>query len=344
MPTETELTQLKIYHASTNAIAEAAISGGQVDPNSIVVTDEIDPAVTSIGNAVGDITLGNGLTITNNILSVSNISWGNIIGTLSSQTDLQNALDNKLNVTPTFIATTFNPGTAITFSQEDLADMYENQYDIIRVTTEILPNVFFNLSFRKSVDTEASGLTSVKYDYTTCANNNQLEEICFQILKSNDTYSTTSYHLQLANSPVTDVQTSDGTSIVNNTIATLPGLYAHNIEIIGSKGSRTNVFCTLITSFATSFDLSSFIAYINNMSVAGTNPGISATGTVTYNRAGGVEYCRTAARVGPGVAANSTITLVYHNAGDAAVTSLVVGQGTGDLDLTSLTDAVVKIM
>ena len=246
--------------------------------------------------------------------------------------------------TPTFVATTFNPGTAITFSQEDLADMYENQYDIIRVTAEILPNVFFNLSFRKSADTEASGLTSVKYDYTTCANNNQLEEICFQILKSNDTYSTISYHLQLANSPVTDVQTSDGTSIVNNTIATLPGLYAHNIEIIGSKGSRTNVFCTLITSFATSFDLPSFIAYINNMSVAGTNPGISATGTVTYNRAGGVEYCRTAARVAPGVAANSTITLVYHNAGDAAVTSLVVGQGTGDLDLTSLTDAVVQIM
>lgn len=246
--------------------------------------------------------------------------------------------------TPTFIATTFNPGTAITFSQEDLADMYENQYDIIRVTTEILPNVFFNLSFRKSVDTEASGLTSVKYDYTTCANNNQLEEICFQILKSNNTYSTTSYHLQLANPPITDVQTSDGTSIVNNTIATLPGLYAHNIEIIGSKGSRTNVFCTLITSFATPFDLNSFIVYINNMQATGTNPGIAATGTVTYNRVGGVEYCRTAARVAPGVAANSTITLVYHNAGDAGVTNLVVGQGTGDLDLTSLTDAVVKIM
>ena len=215
MPTETELTQLKIYHASTNAIAEAAISGGQVDPNSIVVTDEIDPAVTSIGNAIGDISLGNGLTITNNILSTTGV------------------------------------------------------YDVVN---------------------------------------------------------------------------SLGTSIVTNHIATLPGLYAHNIKITGSTGSRTNVFCTVITNFATSFDLPSFIAYMNNMSVTGTNPGIAATGTVTYNRAGGVEYCRTAARVGPGVAADNTITLVYHNAGDAGVTDLVVGQGTGDLDLTSLTDAIVKIM
>ena len=65
--------------------------------------------------------------------------------------------------TPTFTATTFNPDSAITFSQEDLADMYENQYDIIKVVAEILPNVFFNLSFRKTADTEASGLTSVKY-------------------------------------------------------------------------------------------------------------------------------------------------------------------------------------
>lgn len=215
MPTETELTQLKIYHASTNAIAEAAISGGQVDPNSIVVTDEIDPAVTSIGNAIGDISLGNGLTITNNILSATGV------------------------------------------------------YDVVN---------------------------------------------------------------------------SLGISVVTNHIATLPGLYAHNIEIIGGLGSRTNVFCTLVTNFSTPFDLNSFIVYINNMQATGTNPGIVATGTVTYNRAGGVEYCRTAARVAPGVAANSTITLVYHNADDAGVTDLVVGQGTGNLDLTSLTDAVVQIM
>ena len=244
--------------------------------------------------------------------------------------------------TPTFIATTFNPGTAITFSQEDLADMYENQYDIIRVTTEILPNVFFNLSFRKTADTEASGLTSVKYDYTTCTNNNQLEEICFQVLKSNDTYSTTSYHLQLANSPVTDVQTSDGTSIVNNTIATLPSIYAHHIYIVGGNQNKTNVYCTLITNFSTSFDLPSFIAYINNMDSTGT---VSATGTVIYNRVGTVEYCRAVAALIPGDPANNTIGIVYHDTGDAGVVKTYTAkQGTGNLDLTSLSDMVVKIM
>lgn len=188
---------------------------------------------------------------------------------------------------------------------------------------------------------ETNGIYLQKVSGPSCAGNSYLLFPNVGTSSSPKTLATTD---QIPTIPVSDVQTSDGTSIVNNTIATLPGLYAHNIEIIGSTGSRTHVFCTIITNFATSFDLPSFIAYVNNMSVAGTNPGIAATGTVTYNRVGGVEYCRTAARVGPGVAADNTITLVYHNAGDAGVINLVVGQGTGNLDLTSLTDAVVKIM
>lgn len=191
MPTETELTQLKIYHASTNAIAEAAISGGQVDPNSIIVTDEIDPAVTSIGNAIGDISLGNGLTITNNILSAT-------------------------------------------------------------------------------------------------------------------------------------------------------GIYAHHIYIVGGNQNKTNIYCTLLTGFVTTFDLPSFIAYINNMDSTGT---VSATGTVIYNRVGTVEYCRAVAALIPGNPANNTIGIVYHDTGDAGVVKTYTAkQGTGNLDLTSLSDAIVKIM
>lgn len=45
-------------------------------------------------------TAGTGIEITNNVISStqSNAEWGNITGTLSDQTDLQNALDNKQSV------------------------------------------------------------------------------------------------------------------------------------------------------------------------------------------------------------------------------------------------------
>ena len=258
-----------------------------------------------------------------------------------------NGVDSSITITeaaPIFVLTTFNVGTeTIILSQADLGDIYTKKYDLIILDDQSL-GVDINYMFKKTVESSAANV--IKYDCTSIGAGDTVLHIGLTITDSSGTYTPTAECVTLANAviPVTDVQTSDGTSIVGSTIATLPGLYTHNIEIIGSRGSRTNVFCTLITNFATAFDLPSFIAYINNMSAAGTNPGISATGTVTYNRAGGVEYCRTAARVAPGVAANSTITLVYHNAGDASVTNLVVGQGTGDLDLTSLTDAVIKIM
>ena len=75
MPTSTDLTQLKIYHASTDAVAEAAIAGGQVDPNSLIITDEYQSVVLSIGNQTGAILLVTGLTISGKTLSCS-ISGG----------------------------------------------------------------------------------------------------------------------------------------------------------------------------------------------------------------------------------------------------------------------------
>ena len=211
MPTSTDLTELKIYHATTNAIAEAAISGGQIDPNSIVVTDEFDPAVTSIGNATGNISLGSGLAISSNVLT---------------------------------------------------------------------------------------------------------------------------------NTGVFDVKDSSNVSLVTNHIATLPGVYSHHIYIHGGADDETHIFVTLMTNFATAFDLPSFIAYINTLNASSRIP---ASGTIIYNRTLATNNCRAMAAIGPGTS-SSTITAVYHDTGDTGVVTMQLAQGTGNLDVNNIFDTVIKVI
>ena len=245
--------------------------------------------------------------------------------------------------TPTFTATTFNPDSAITFSQEDLANMYENQYDIIKVVAEILPNVFFNLSFRKTADTEASGLTSVKYDYTTCTNSNTLEEIGFQVFNNSGTYSTTPYHLQLQNSPVTDVQITGGTSIVSNKIATIPALYSHYITFTNSD-STTYVCVNLITQVSSLFSITSFIQFINQMFETGAAlANIPATGTIRRPGTIGATH-RAVAAIKPGDSSTQIKVVPLGDADSGVESPVSLAEGTGAGDITSLTDIITRIL
>ena len=139
---------------------------------------------------------------------------------------------------------------------------------------------------------------------------------------------------------VTDVQNSSGTSVVTNGVATLPGVYAHHIYIHGASDDRTNIYVTLMTNFATLFDLPSFIAYINNLS---SGSRIIAGGTIIYNKVGSIEYCRAMAAIGPGTS-SSTITAVYHGTGDAGVTEMQLAQGTGTYDINNILDTVIQVI
>lgn len=66
------------------------------------ITDKPPTFTPPIATAtiLGGVKVGNGLAVDGTgLLSTTNISWGTIIGTLSTQTDLQNALNAKLNLT-----------------------------------------------------------------------------------------------------------------------------------------------------------------------------------------------------------------------------------------------------
>lgn len=144
--------------------------------------------------------------------------------------------------------------------------------------------------------------------------------------------------------PVTDVQLTTGTSVVSNTIATIPGVYAHHITINGGSDAKTYLYLTLLTSFQTNFDIPSFIAYINSLAQLSTNTTIACSGVVVYSVVGVTENCRAAAAIAPG-STSDNITIIYHGAGDAGIAEIQYGPTAGaNFQLTTLTDAVLKVL
>ena len=144
--------------------------------------------------------------------------------------------------------------------------------------------------------------------------------------------------------PVTDVQNTLGTSLVSNKIAVIPGVYEHHIVINGGSDAKTYLYLTLLTSFATNFDVPSFIAYINSLAQLSANTAIACSGTVVYSVVGLTENCRAAAAIAPGTT-NDNITIIYHGAGDAGVAEIQYGPTAGaNFQLTTLTDAVLKVL
>lgn len=97
MPNDTEVEQLIVWVGTQAKIDEARQAGTITDDDFVVVTDapELQTKLTA-SNA------GNGIAITEvgGVTKISNTQtsaeWGNILGTLSNQTDLQQALDLKL--------------------------------------------------------------------------------------------------------------------------------------------------------------------------------------------------------------------------------------------------------
>jgi len=72
--------------------------------NTVVSADDINingtSVITTLSSKQDVLTPGTGIDITNNVISstLNSAQWGNITGTISNQTDLQTALDNKQNV------------------------------------------------------------------------------------------------------------------------------------------------------------------------------------------------------------------------------------------------------
>ena len=69
--------------------------------NTVVSADDVNIDGTSVISALSSkqdvLTPGTGIDITNNVISstVNSAQWGNITGTISNQTDLQNTLNAK---------------------------------------------------------------------------------------------------------------------------------------------------------------------------------------------------------------------------------------------------------
>ena len=142
------------------------------------------------------------------------------------------------------------------------------------------------------------------------------------------------------NYPVTDVQLTGGTSVVSNTVATIPAAYQHSIAIYGDQ--YTNVYLTLVTSFATPFDVATFIAFTNGLSAA-NDQGWPATGTVRTGSTVTIA-AKAVCRIVPGDSA-STIGIVYHAASDAGVDGpIYYASGTGNTEIHSLSDTVSRII
>jgi len=336
---------------------------------------------TFTANASSDVTANITVPIdtgdlTNGAGYITGVAWGDITGTLSNQTDLQNALNSKEPLTPNFTATSLNLSTgAIVLSIDDLEDIYTNKYDLININVEILPGLNMTFLYKRTGNTDASSPPMVRYDYTSTEENPNTHELrMFQlgfwvyynnggspeyytqgigIRIGNDwtditnkpnfaTVATSGSYNDLINKPtiVSDVQNTSGTSFVSGGIATITGVYAHHIYIHGASDDKTHIYVTLMTDFATQFDLSSFIAYINALS-AGSR--ISASGTIVYSVVGLTENCRGMAAIGPGTS-NTTITAIYHTAGDAGVTEMQLAQGTGNTDVNTIIDTVIKIL
>ena len=148
---------------------------------------------------------------------------------------------------------------------------------------------------------------------------------------------TTISQTSTTNFPVTDVQTPNGISIVSNKIATIPNVYMHNIEIDGD--STTRIYTTIITSFATQFDVNSLIAYINNLS----GGGFQCSGTVRTNSSG-IATGRTTTRLVPGTS-SSSIGILYHDTGDAGIAGpKQYSAGTGTNSIQNVIDTVIPIL
>lgn len=94
-----------VYDANNNNIVDNAEKVNNHTVESDVPSDAVFTDTTY--------TAGTGIDITNGVISNTQTSaeWGNITGTLSNQTDLQNALDSKANSTHTHSGNDITTGT-----------------------------------------------------------------------------------------------------------------------------------------------------------------------------------------------------------------------------------------
>ena len=287
------------------------------------------------------------------------------------------ALTSDIPTTPDFTATSLNLSTgAITLSQDDLEDIYTNKYDLININYELLPGLEMTFLYKRTGNSDVSSPPMVRYDYTSTETDQNTNEVrIFQLgfwvyynsgstpeyttqgiaaKLGNDwsditnkpsfaTVATSGSYTDLTNTPtiITDVQTTDGTSVVTSGVATIPSVYSHNIYLHGGGDDKNNIYFTLITNFATAFDFASLFAYIYNLNSVSTDPCIPASGTVIYSVVGTTENCRGVAAIKPGTD-NSNITVVYHGTGDAGITSRTVTNGSGNQDVSTIVDTVIK--
>ena len=141
------------------------------------------------------------------------------------------------------------------------------------------------------------------------------------------------------------VKDDNGTTYTQNlqnkagTIALTNSVYAHHLHLIGVN-TKTQIYLTLLTNFSTPFSVSAFIAYMEGFA---STSAISASGTVVYSRVGTIENCRGVAAVCPG-STSGVLGVIYHDAGDAGVVQMDVGQSGAQTDLGSVVDTVFQVL
>lgn len=107
MPVDTSLSSLVINRLTT-AQYQQLVEDHQINENELYLTTDVNYPTqqdmeTALATKQDVLTAGSGISISNNVISSTQTSaeWGNITGTLSDQTDLNNVLSTKANVATT---------------------------------------------------------------------------------------------------------------------------------------------------------------------------------------------------------------------------------------------------
>lgn len=131
MPADTKLNDL-IINKLTTAKYEELVENDQINDNELYLTTDTNyPTEEEIETALAGkqdvLTAGTGISISNNVISSTQVSaeWGNITGTLSDQTDLNNVLGTKADVATTLAGY----GIVDSYTKDEIDSLLVNKQD-----------------------------------------------------------------------------------------------------------------------------------------------------------------------------------------------------------------------
>jgi|GEM_PF-567017 len=187
-----------------------------------------------LGNAVGGYDL-----VATSSLGITSAAWGNITGSLSSQTDLQNALDAKFSLTSWYATTTsaLAEGSNLYYTPNRVASV------IAGTTTDALPQGLINKYYSNSlVDTYINSSSTIPKTYTA-----NVWTGLQQFLSASSTAFSALDYITVGRTTTTTIQGNlTGTSTIqglinvtgtNSTSTFTGGINVQNINVTGSATS-----------------------------------------------------------------------------------------------------------